>query len=420
MKIVVVGNGIAGNCVAFGMRARSRDHEICILSAEKVPEYDPCALPYFIGGDVPHEAVFRKSIQDYRRHDIDLMLDQRVVAIDPRDRRVTTAQGREVPYDKLVLAHGGQLFIPPIEGIRLPGVFNCKQLDAAKQLREHNGRRAVVIGSGAIGIEVAEALHKKGFQVTVIELLDWVLPALFDRETAQRFEAVLADSGVRVLKSEKVLAVEGNGTVSGVVTDKRRIDCDAVVVATGVVPDKSMAATAGVDTERGINVDRHLQTNVADIYACGDCIETVDSCTGEDVMFQLKHNAIDQAAVVVANLAGEPVSYAGAYAFARVHFGRMHAVSFGKSTLSTQCQLGDLKIVERENGPDYLRLILKDNLIVGGQAIGKFADYAGFFMGAMRRGDDFAYLRRSRASVCSLQNHYRWAQRLIGDITGLC
>lgn len=420
MKIVIVGNGIAGNCVAFGVRARDRDHEICILSAEKVPEYDPCALPYFVGGDVSRGAVFRKTIEDYRRQSIDLMLGQRAVAIDPRAKRVTTAQGLAVHYDKLVLAHGGQLFMPPIEGIRQPGVFNCKQLDAAEQLRGHGGKHAVVIGSGAIGIEVAEALQKKGCQVTIIELLDWVLPALFDRETAQRFEARLTASGVRVLKSEKVIAIESRGTVSGVVTDKRRIPCDAVVVATGVVPDKSVATTAAVDVDRGIKVNRHMETNVADIYACGDCIETVDVCTGEDVMFQLKHNAIDQAAVVVANLAGAPASYAGAYAFARVHFGRTHAVSFGKSTLSTQCQLGELEIVERESGRNYLRLILKENLIVGGQAIGSFADYAGFFMGAMRRGDDFAHLRQSRASVCSLQSRHRWTQRLIGDLTGLC
>ena len=419
MKIVIVGNGIAGNEVAFSLRLAQKDWEITILSAEQFPEYDPCSLPYFIGGDVPRDTVFRKDFKDYRMHRIHLELGQRVTAIDPEARVVATDQGREYGYDRLVLAHGGSLFIPPIEGIDRQGVHSCKQLDAADQLSQYRGSAAVVIGSGAIGIEAGEALKKRGYAVTIIELLDWVLPALFDPETSRRLETHLNHYGLRVLTAEKVLRIEGGESVSAVVTDKRRIPCDTVVIATGVVPGKALAETAGIKVGRGIRVNTHMETSVAGIYACGDCVETVDACTGEDAMFQLKHNALEQAQVVARNVLGEPVAYAGAYAFARANFFDTRAVTFGKTTRATQCELGQLDIIERAEGEDYLRVIVKEGLVVGGQAIGRLADYIGLFIGAMWREDSIPAIRENWALIARKGSCYPWTYRKLGELMGL-
>lgn len=419
MKIVIVGNGIAGNHAALKIRQINRDHEICIVSAEGVPEYDPCTLPYFVGGDVQKHSVFRKKPEEYEQWGIDLVLDNRVESIDAVEKFITTEKGLKIGYDKLVLAHGGGLFIPPIEGVQMKGVFSCKQLSEAEALKAHTGAQAVVIGSGAIGIEVAEALTKKGYQVAVIELLDWILPALFDRETADRIEAGLSKFGVQSFTSEKVLAIEGKNEVEAVITDKRTIPCDTVVIATGVIPGAELAREAGVITGRGIKVNEYMQTNISDIYACGDCVETFDACTGEDAMFQLKHNAIDQATIVAANILGEQAMYTGAYAFARVHFGRTHAATFGKTTVGTKCELGELEIVEQEETGGYLRLILKENVIVGGQAIGGLADYIGFFLSAMRRRDDFSHLRKSWPGLRKAKSYQSWHKRLMGEVIGL-
>jgi NADH oxidase (H2O2-forming) len=419
MKILIVGNGIAGNEVAFALRRAQPAGEITILSAEDVPEYDPCSLPYFIGGDVPRDTVFRRSWDDYRRHRILLELDRRVTAIDPAARQVVTEQGFTYGYDRLVLAHGGSLFIPPIEGIDKQGIHSCKQLAAADRLDRYRGTAAVVIGSGAIGIEAAEALKKRGYAVTIIELLDWILPALFDPETSRRLEASLNRCGMNVLTAEKVVRIEGGQSVAAVVTDKRRIACDTVVIATGVVPGKALAQTAGIEVGRGIRVNAHMETSAAGIYACGDCVETVDACTGEDAMFQLKHNAIEQAQVVARNLLGEPVAYPGAYAFARAHFFDTHAVTFGKTTRATQCELGQLEIVERAEGEDYLRIIVKEGRVVGGQAIGKFADHIGLFIGAMWRRDSIPALRENWPCISRKGSRYPWTCRKLGELIGL-
>jgi NADH oxidase (H2O2-forming) len=418
MKIVIIGNGIAGNHVASKVREINKEDDITILSAEAVPEYDPCSLPYFLGGEVKREAVFRKRMEYYEEQKIDLMLNSKALSIDANARCVKTENNLQIGYDKLVLAHGGQLFIPPIEGISQPGVFSCKQLAETEKLYDNNGRSAVVIGSGAIGIEVAEALKKKGYEVTVVELMEWILPALFDRETAMRLEARLAGYGIRVFTSEKVLAIQGGDAVERVITDKRILPCDTVVIATGVIPGISLARTAGIKVGRGIKTNEKMETNMDGIYACGDCVETVDLCTGEDAMFQLKHNAIDQAAVVAANLLGQPCRYAGAYAFARVHFLDIHAASFGKTTLATKCELGELEIIDREYGSNFLRVIVKEDAIVGGQVIGDFAGYLGFLISAMRRRDRFSHTYKRGLAEGLPNSSFQWRGLFAGGLLG--
>jgi len=418
MKLVIIGNGIAGNQVAFDVRRKDRLARITILSAETVPEYDPCSLPYYLGGECGRTDVFRKTPEDYTACSIDLVYDSRVVSIDPEAKAVTTHGGGQIGYDKLVLAHGGDLFTPPIPGIDNPGVFSCKQLAETEKLAAHPGSSAVVIGSGAIGIEAAEALKRKGYAVHVVELMDWILPSLFDQPTARRLETALKGYGIHVFTKEKVLEIKGTGKVTAVVTDRRTIACDTVVVATGVVPGTALARTAGIDTGRGIQVNRQMQTSVPDIYACGDCVETIDACTGETAMFQLKHNAIEQAQVAASHINGEKTRYLGAYAFARAHFFSTHAATFGKTQRATDCILGDKRVIEREDKDNYLRVMLLNNQIVGGQAIGTFADGLGLLIGAMWRKDDFMEIAAKVRTTPRSGAVHTWPMLRLGHLLG--
>jgi len=419
MKIVIIGNGIAGNQVAFGVRKQNQDAEILILSAEAYPQYDPCALPYFLSNDIAYDAVFKRSIHEYERNNIELRLNHKATWIDPLDKIVTTVQDHHIKYDKLVLAHGGDLFIPPIDGIHTPGVFRLKQLADTERLNRHNGRRSVIIGSGAIGIEAAEALKKRGYGVSVIELFEWILPTLFDPETANRLETNLKALGINVFTHETVTAIHGTSQVESVETDQRTIPCDTVVLATGVVPGMALPKTAGIAVERGITVNERMETSIPDIYACGDCVETVDVCTGEDAMFQLKHNAIDQADVVAANILGRHAVYPGAYAFARVHFFDTHASCFGKTTAATRCELGELEIIEKSVSDGYLRLIVKEDRMVGVQALGSLADAIGFFIAKARRQDNVRHIRANWPRAKDPNSHYAWSDRLIGDLLSI-
>ena len=166
------------------------------------------------------------------------------------------------------------------------------------------------------------------------------------------------------------------------------------MVATGVVPGKPLALTAGVVCDRGLLVNDQMLTNIEDIYACGDCVQTYDACTGEGCMYQLKHNAIEQARIAARNILGEKAEYKGAYPFARAHYFDTHAVTFGKTMKGAEriCSLDQVEVLERRNVNGYLRLLLKDGKVIGGQAIGKVADSTGLLMGCMWNGQDILEL----------------------------
>ncbi len=412
MKILIVGGGIAGHEVAACL-AGEDGLEVTILSAERHVEYDPCSLPYYIGGVIPRESVFRKNRSLYEGGNTRLFLDCPAASINSNNRTVTSSGGETFPYDRLVLAHGGSLFIPPVPGIDQEGVFDCKSLDQADKLAQCQGTRALVIGSGAIGIEVAEALKRRGYEVTIIEVLPWVLPALFDEPAGRLLKRALEGWDINVFTSERVLAVNGSGKVTGVTTDQREIPCDTVVMATGVVPGKALAETAGIRVNRGILVDDRMSTNVADIYACGDCVETPDACTGDLGLYQLKHNALDQARIVAGNIMGRDSRYPGAYVFARAHFFDTHAVTFGKTLRSLKCAPDALRIIERRRDKDYLQVIVKDDVIIGGQAIGSFADLTGPIMAAMWRREKIISRPEYSAEKLKARSSFPWMQEKI-------
>ena len=202
---------------------------------------------------------------------------------------------------------------------------------------------------------------------------------------------------------------------------KRQIPCDTVVIATGVVPGRPLAETAGVACDRGVLVNDQMLTNVDDIYACGDCVQTYDACTGEGCMYQLKHNAIEQARIVARNILGEKAQYRGAYPFARAHYFDTHAVTFGKTMKGAEriCTLDQVEVLERSTINGYLRLLLKEGKIIGGQAIGKMADYAGLLMGCMWRGEDLHEFIENWPKIAELDSPYPWQARKLGQLLGL-
>jgi len=418
MRVIIVGNGVAANAFAVALHEYGAEADILCLSAERHPSYDPCSLPYYVSGHIAEKDMFRPP----RLHNNVVKLDVRygdpVLELRPSARTVRTREGKEYPYDWLILAHGGQSFTLPVPGVTLPGVFGCKQMDEALALHGHPGRRAVVVGSGAIGVEAAEALKLKGYEsVTIVELLPTIVPTMFDEPAARLLQAGLEQEGIQVLCKEKVQAIEGNSACEAVVTDKRRIPCDTVVLAVGVVAGRALGETGALRVNRGIVVDRHMRTSVPHILACGDCAESVDALTGEPCLYQLKHNAIEQARVAASTVLGREMEYRGAYPFARIHFFGTHSGSFGQTWRLLQDKT-KAEILDRVTPQGYLRLILKDDCIVGGQAVGEVARYLGLLIGAMWRGDRVSRLREQWDAICALQTPWPPMYRTLGRLLG--
>ncbi len=368
-RVVIIGNGAAGNSAAETLRANSLDVEIVITATEDLPEYSACALPDCLSGHMDRKKLFIKDPVEYEKNGIKTMLGIDITEIDPGNRLILYRDGK-LEYDKLILATGSRAFIPPVPGSGLNGNFTLKTVNDIDSIISHNSRRVLVVGSGNIGIEAAEAMLERGCEVTVIELMDRILPKIFDPEPSRRIAEILSGKGIKILTGEKLVEIKGEGSVREAVTGNGSISCDTVIWAAGVRQNVELAAAAGVSTGRlgGITVNHFMQTNMEDIYACGDCIESTDILTGCPCLSLLWPNAKKQAHVAALNCLGIETEYEGSVSFVAEDIFGTTAVSMGltSDTLSGM----DFKVIEGGNDRQYWRVLISDGLIKGMQTLG--------------------------------------------------
>lgn len=386
MKIVIIGNGPAAVSAAETARGQDGHCEIVMISKEAVPFYSPCPLAEYVEASVPREHLFLRDENFYRDKGITTLFGCAAVAIDTAARRVKLADGATVDYDRLLIAHGARAFMPPIPGLAdTPGVFTLKTLADAEGIiaRLPQARRAVVIGSGFIGLEAAQGLVRRGLQVTVLEALGQVLPQMLDAEMAALVERRLREHGVEVLTDCKAEAVLGGaGGITAVRTGGREIACDLLVCAAGVRPDLSLAAGSGIATAAGIVVDAHMQTNVPGVYAAGDIVEAVDT-QGQQRVLPNWPNATNGGRIAALNMMGVERRYRGLEGTNVVRIFDVAVSSFGTHK-------GEKTL--RHEKPGVLRkLTLSGGRIVGAQMYGD-VDRTGLLHEMMIKGRDVSAL----------------------------
>ncbi len=332
-RVVVIG------AVALGPKAASRckrlmpDADVILIDQAPRISYGGCGIPYFVSGEVNRveelQATPYGTVRDaefFKTHKgVNVLTQTRATAIDRSARTVTvedlkTGTTSVLPYDKLVLAMGSSANRFPIPGIELEGITPATNLDEAEAIRNMAaaGRinNAVVMGGGFIGLEMAVALGDMwGIPTTVVELTPQILPNFLSATLARMAVKDLEDNGVTVHTSEKVLRFEGeNGRVTKVVTDKRELPADLVVLAAGVRPNSELAKACGLQlTDRGlIIVDDHMRTSDPDIYAGGDCVTVLNQVTGKPGWYPLGSMANRQGRVIGTNVAGGDAIFPGA------------------------------------------------------------------------------------------------------------
>lgn len=375
MKVTVIGNGIAGFSAASTLRHLDGQCEITVMSGESSPLYSPCVLADYISGDIPRERVFVKSVQDYGRHSLTLLLGHEVKEIDPARKYVLADDGASVPFDKLVLATGSRAII--LSELKR-GIFKLKTIKDADEILKHRGTKVVVIGAGPIGIEVAIALYHRGYRVSILEMMDHVLPLGLDTMGANKVKAILEEHGIEVFSGERSERILGTDQVKGVVTNRQEIECDTLVWAVGMRPNIELAAKSGIQVgdKGGIRVNPRMETSLPDIYACGDCIESNDILTGEPYPNLFWHNANRQGAVAARNCAGLPTNYPGSHNLLNVDVFGNHVAGFGFTEAALN-RFRDLKafegnpprisIIEKEKNGSYYRLVIAGDRCMGAQ-----------------------------------------------------
>lgn len=332
-KIVIIGAVAAGPKAACRLQRLRPGWEITMVDQDSLISYGGCGIPYYVSGDVSDESELRATsfhvVRDasFFEHSkgVQVLTRTRALAIDRAKKTVLvqnldTNAKQELPYDYLMLATGAKPFELPIPGANLDGVFTISDLHKAIEIKQRIAQgkvsRAVVIGGGAIGIEMAEALTDLwGIETSLIELAPQLLPKLVDRHFADMLRQHLLDKKVAVYTSESATALlaDGQGKVCGVQTGQRLLEADLVIMAVGVRPRSELAKAAGLDVMDwgGIKVNQRLQTSDPCIYAAGDCIALTNLITGRESFAPLGSLANREGRVVADNMAGYPSVFKG-------------------------------------------------------------------------------------------------------------
>lgn len=379
MQFVVIGNGIAGISAAHTIRRLNKEASITVISKEPHPLYSACVLPNYLSGELNRERVFIREFSDYTRENIQLLLAQKAISLDIRGRKVIS-KSESITYDRLIIATGSEPVVPPIKGTDKKGVFTFKSLEDADMISGWSGEKAVVVGSGPIGVEACLALGIRGYRVYLVERLNWILPQVFDEYPAAIIMDILQSGGIEVSTQERVVEILGSDRVEGVFTEHRKIECDTVILATGMKPEVGLVeGELEIGKLGGVLVDDKMCSSVPGVYACGDCVETKNQIDSQQVLSLLWHNARQQGEVAGFNAAGVPRIYPGSLNITGVELFSIQAVSVGNTGIVAE---DGVEVIERKNDKRYQRLILSRGVLVGAQSI-NWSDNMGVLLSAI-------------------------------------
>lgn len=364
MRYVVIGNGVAGTTAAIDL-ARRETGEVVIYTAEPHPFYFRPRLPHFVAGEVAREDLYARSLSWYQEKGIEVHLGSPVVDLMCQQKRIRTADGAEVPYDRLLLATGGVPFIPPIEGVNKRGVFTLRTLDDARAIREYAARcqEAVVIGGGLLGLETARGLKVQGLSVTALEFFPRLCPRQLDQEGADVFQGMIERLGIEVgLSAETQVLAGDDGMERVILKDGREFPAQMVVIATGVRPDTELAASAGLETDRGVVVDEHMVTSAPAVYCAGDAASFQGRSWGIIPVAQA------QARVAAANMAGEESVYEEVVPSTTLKIVGIELTSVGEA-IPEDNGFEEIRYSDPEAGV-YRKLVLRQGTLVGAIIVG--------------------------------------------------
>ena len=304
MKIIILGNGIAGLTAATTIREHRQECEIILLTEESYLSYSRPMIT-----KAPFKGFDRRTyiIQDaawYQEQKITVLLNKKVSAIKPENKTINLDDGTVMTYDKCIYALGAKSLVPPIPGANQDHVLTIRGLDdmATLRMRLLTAKTAVIIGGGVIGLEMAWELQKAGLTVTVLEQAPRLMGTVLDEASAQALTDEVTKAGVKVRTAIKIDHITKEQVK---LEDKTAYNANIVILACGIKPTIDLAIKAGIDVNRGVIVNEKMETNLRDIYACGDCAEFKGTNYG------LWEQAIKQARVAGVNSCGGTATYQG-------------------------------------------------------------------------------------------------------------
>ncbi len=370
MHHAIIGMGPAGVTAAETLRGLDPDARISLIGDEPEPPYSRMAIPYYLNGKIEEQGTYLRSDKDHFDGERIELVQARVEKIDTAASTLSLNSGKTLEFDRLLIATGASPISPPIPGIDLPNVHSCWTLDDARKIAAlaKPKARVVLMGAGFIGCIILEALALRGVRLVVVELENRMVPRMMNDKAGALIKQWCQGKGVDVHTSTKVTGIEPDGDGMRVSLDnKKQLQADLVITATGVRPNLQCVENTGVKVEQGILVDRRLQSSVAGIFAAGDVAQGRDFSTEQAVVQAIQPTAVEHGRLAALNMAGRDVEHQGCIAMNVLDtlglisssFGQWMGVDGGES----------IELIAPEDYR-YLNLQLAEDRLVGGTSLG--------------------------------------------------
>lgn len=372
-KYVIVGASAAGIGAVEAIREVDPIGTITIITDETCTHYSRPMISDFVSGKADMKKIDCRTDEFWKKYNVEALVGKKATTLNFVEKTVQLENGEKVAYEKLLLATGGKPFVPKTEGSEKDGVFTFTTIGDAQRIAAKieaiTAKAAVVIGGGLIGISVAEALVKRGLKVKMVELQDKILSLLVDAKGSDIMEAAVRKAGVDIVTGQsvqKILGKPGNDSVVGgvVLTKGDQIACDLVIMAIGVIPRTDLVVGSAVKTNRGIIVDKLMQTNVPDVFASGDVAEAYDFIINQNRTLPLWPLAVLEGQVAGYNMAGKKTTYGGGTNMSSLKYFGIPLVSVGLANPKEDPTLEVLVKQDTEQNY-YKKIVVKNNVIVG-------------------------------------------------------
>ncbi len=392
MNIIIIGGGASGLTTASNIRKFDEESQIIVFTTQKHVAYSPCAIPYVIGGHIDSfDDIIMHRPEEYMRKNIRILTETKVTEIN-KDLTEVIYEDKKgnkqvMKYDKLVIATGGKPLIPPIPGKDLDGVFKVRTVEDGQQIQAYadKSQRVVLVGGGAIGLELGSELANKGLEVTIAEMVPQLFPRSFDKEMSDKFQEHLQSNKIEILTGAAVESINGETKVESVTIDGVEKPADMVILSTGVRPQTELAESIGCKMGKfAIEVDDHMETSVENVYAAGDCVQVTNAITGEITLSPLGTTAVRQGIILAKHITGHDIEFQPVLNSTVSQIGNMEMGAIGITEQEAVKQGIDV-VVSRIDSlsraryypgskPLFIKLIAKvDGTIIGCQMFGQEA-----------------------------------------------
>lgn len=376
-QFLIIGNGVAAAACIEGIRSTDNTADITVLSAEKHPVYCRPLISYYLQKKTPLQNMGYRPADFYQTHNCTVRYGVCATSIDAAKKTVTLSDNKSLSYDALCVATGSSPFIPAVDGYQsVQCKFTFMTLDDALSIEQAitQNSRVLIVGAGLIGLKCAEGLYGRVQSITVCDLAERVLSSVLDAEAAAIVQAHLKEKGILFHLGDTVEHFEGNRAV---LRSGTHIHFDVLVMAVGVRANTALVRNAGGNCGRGIRIDACGRTSLENVYAAGDCTESIDISDGTEKVMALLPNAYQQGFCAGVNMAKGTAVFDCAIPMNSIGF-------FGLHTMSAGCRTQEYECYAVHDKNTLKKLYMRENRLIGFELVGA-TEHAGIYTDLIRK-----------------------------------